>query len=466
MSSDNFSNGRNNSGRPSSGGFPGESARPRRSNPPPVKFSEGMQSNNPYQQGRPTSNRPPERQRSNNHSQQGRPTSNRPMQSRQEPNGRYSDERPSRNRRNSPPQMNQQMPRNTRKRKVKIVPIVIIAIIIIALATVGILFAMYNNSLKPVDPSNTSTVMFEVADGSTTGIIAADLEDRGLIRNATFFKMRTKNTGYDGELKPGGFILSKSMSTDEIIQALLEEGANFTDVEHFTIPEGLTLRQTMASLVADGLVTEEDFMNEVVNGEFDYKFMEYLPAGENRLEGFLYPNTYEVFANASAHDIIDTMLAQFDASFTDEHYALAKNINMNILEVVTMASLIERETMVDEERPRVAGVIFNRLKKDMMLQIDATIQFILPEVKESLLYSDLEVDSPYNTYKNFGLPPGPICSPRIESINAVLNPEVHDYIFYVLDPALDGTHRFSASASEFEDNKALYYEALEARDNG
>jgi UPF0755 protein len=156
------------------------------------------------------------------------------------------------------------------------------------------------------------------------------------------------------------------------------------------------------------------------------------------------------------------LLGQFDSLFTDDDYARAEKLGYSVREIVTMASLIERETAVADERPVVARVIYNRMKADMPLQIDAAIQYILGESKEQLLEEDLAIDSPYNLYLYKGLPPGPICNPRMASVDAALHPKKGDQLYYVLDPALNGMHRFSASYDEFLANKAAYQEALAA----
>ena len=355
------------------------------------------------------------------------------------------------------------MSRRHARRKRKPIGLIVLLVIIIILAIGAFAgYTTYQNSLKPMDSANEEIVDVEIPEGASTERIADVLHDNDMIREPLLFRLHSRLEDNDGKYKAGVYQFSKSMSVDQIM-ALLMEGAKNLDVLRFTIAEGLTLRQITERLVDSNIVTYDDFMNEIVNGQFDYRFMEGLPAGESRLEGFLYPETYEVMLEATAHDVIDVMLAQFNSKFTDEHYAQAEANGMSVLEVVTMASLIERETGVDDERATVAGVIKNRLELPMRLQIDATVQFALPEPKERLLYVDLEIDSPYNTYKVDGLPPGPICSPRIESIDAALHPEDHDYIYYVLAPDLKGRHNFSASYSEFEKNKALYIAAIEAR---
>lgn len=188
--------------------------------------------------------------------------------------------------------------------------------------------------------------------------------------------------------------------------------------------------------------------------------MEYLPAGANRLEGFLFPETYDVFATSMEHDIINRLLGQFDAVYKDEYYNRATELGYDLNQIITIASLIERETRVDSERAIVASVIYNRLNMGMALQIDATVQYALGEQKDRLSYKDTEIDSPYNTYKVPGLPPGPICSPGEASIKAALYPENTQYVYYVLDAKMDGSHRFSKSYDEFLKNKNAYINAL------
>jgi UPF0755 protein len=158
------------------------------------------------------------------------------------------------------------------------------------------------------------------------------------------------------------------------------------------------------------------------------------------------------------------MLGQFDTVFTDEDYDRAAKLKYSVREIVTIASLIERETAVSAERPVVARVIYNRIKADMPLQIDAAIQYLLDTPKERLTEQELQIESPYNLYTNKGLPPGPICNPRAESVDAALHPEKGNNLYYVLDPALNGIHRFSESYEDFLSNKAAYQEAIAARD--
>ncbi|MDR1953412.1 MAG: endolytic transglycosylase MltG [Clostridiales Family XIII bacterium] len=354
---------------------------------------------------------------------------------------------------------------NAHKKKRRLLPLIFI---VVFLGIVGIgavtVYGSYQTSLKPIDPESSEPIPFAVEQGASTTDIAKALEEQGLIRSAIFFKLHSRFTHSDGNYRSGNVNLSRAMSTDEIIEALISEVKDPSgDVTRFTIPEGYNTLQTMRVLVEKGLTNETAFMNEVEHGTFDYEFLRDAPAGPARLEGFLYPETYEVYTDASAHDIIDKMLGQFDKLFKSEYYDKAAEMGISVRDAVTMASLIERESKTEEERPIMAGVFYNRLKADMALQSCASIQYILGEPKEFLTDADTQIESPYNTYLNKGLPPGPICSPRMASVTAALYPDDNDYIYFVVSEKLDGTHNFSADYNKFLKDKAAYQQAVKNR---
>jgi UPF0755 protein len=206
-------------------------------------------------------------------------------------------------------------------------------------------------------------------------------------------------------------------------------------------------------------VEKKAFLAEIQNGTFEESFLKDIPKTEgmkHRLEGYLTPDTYEVFKDVTAHDVIDLMLKQTAAVFTPEWQAQMKKRGLTMHQTLTLASLVEREARVAKERPTIAGVIENRLKSNppMKLQIDATIQYALGESKEVLLYKDLEIESPYNTYKYEGLPPGPIATPGRDAIKAVLFPEQHQYLFYVTKNDGTGEHYFAKTFDEHNQNIA------------
>ncbi|MDO4552223.1 MAG: endolytic transglycosylase MltG [Bacillota bacterium] len=304
---------------------------------------------------------------------------------------------------------------------------------------------------EPVEPGSTEIVAFSVPAGSSTTAIAAMLEEQGLINSERAFKRLTKRAGYDGQYQAGNFSLSPGMSTEEIMEALLTGRG---DTVMFTVPEGYDIRRTTEKLAGEQLIDAEAFAAEIETGEFDYWFTEGLPEGPDRLEGYLFPETYQVYKDATERDIILRMLDQFEAVFTEEYRERAAELGMSVEDVITLASIVEREAVVSEDRPVIAGVFYNRLEIGMPLQSCATVQYILGEQKPVLSVADTQIESPYNTYLYGDLPPGPICSPGEESIRAVLYPQESDYLYFLAKG--DGSHVFSVTYEEHLENKALY----------
>jgi len=350
----------------------------------------------------------------------------------------------------------------------------IVALIVTAILVLGGFWGIdkvYQTVLSPVDPSSDTEWTIEIPEGSSTSDIARILRTNGLLRDGLFmgrisdyvFADHSKRQEYEGLFKYGEFILMKSMSVDEMMQEIMS-GSVAANTLSFTVPEGYTTKQIARLLDSNGIVSEADFFDEIQNGVFDYDFLVDCPPGFDRLEGFLYPETYEVYANATAHDVIDKMLSQFDSLFKNpEYYDRAMQMGMTVREVVTMASIIEREAAHSDELPIMAGVFYNRIAQGIRLESCATIQFILGEPKEFLTNEDTQIDSPYNTYLIEGLPPGPICSPGIKAITSALYPAEHDYLFFVLSADLSTrSHVFSASYEEFLRNKDAYYAAVAA----
>jgi conserved hypothetical protein, YceG family len=294
---------------------------------------------------------------------------------------------------------------------------------------------------SPVDPEDTATVMYTVPSGATTTSIGKDLAEIELIQNANAFKAKAKQMEVDGQMKAGDYMLSKSMSTEEIITKLVN-GDIYVETETFTIPEGYEVRQIVDKLEAAGFIDREKFLDVLQNTEFDYAFLE----GVDRsylLEGYLFPDTYTLKAGATEVQIVDRMLERFDEIFTDEYYERAKELDMTVDQVITLASVIEREARVEEEFPIVSSVFHNRIDIGMMLQSCATVQFILKERKDVLSFDDIAIDSPYNTYINAGLTPSPIASPGELAIHSALYPADTNYLYFVTKETNDGSHYFN-----------------------
>ncbi len=337
------------------------------------------------------------------------------------------------------------------KKKRRFILFLFFLFLLVALLLGMFFFTWLSNGSKPTEPGSTETILVNVPKGTGTGGIGEILESKGLISDSLIFRIKSRIEGFDGKYRAGEYSLSAGMTMDEIINQLLE-GRDPTT--RFTIPEGYDLRRTADTLEEQSLINREAFFREIREGKFDYWFTTELKPGDNRLEGYLYPETYEIFVNATEHEIIDKMLSQFNKVFTEEHIRRMKEQNLNLDEVMILASIIEREAVVSEDRPVISGVFKNRIEVGMPLQSCATVQYILGEQKPVLSVADTQIQSPYNTYIIKGLPPTPICSPGIESINAALWPEETEYLYFLAKG--DGSHVFSKTYEEHLRNKAIY----------
>ena len=294
-------------------------------------------------------------------------------------------------------------------------------------------------------------VAVKIAPETSTSEIAALLEENGLIHSAEYFKFYAHLSGADRNLKPGTYSFSGKQNLKEII-AKLQEGS--PEVFVFTIPEGYTLKQICNLMDAKNIVPREEMNSALEKGNFDFPFIDELPEGQNKFEGFLFPDTYKIGAETNADEVVQMMLDRFCDIYGSEYIQRADELGMSTLEVITLASIIEREAKKAEERPLVSAVFHNRLKKGMLLQSCATVQYALGEVKPILYDTDLQIDSPYNTYLNPGLPPGPIAVPGEASIKAALYPSDVSYLYFVAKP--DGSHVFSNTLEEHNAAKNKY----------
>jgi UPF0755 protein len=214
------------------------------------------------------------------------------------------------------------------------------------------------------------------------------------------------------------------------------------------LPEGLTNRQTAEKVAAstEGKISEGEFLAAVKERNYSFDFSK---DANGNLEGFLFPKTYEVTSLTSARTVVNILLKQFHIETEHLEWSHAQSLGVTPYQVIIISSLIEKEAKVSEDRPLIASVIYNRLKMKMKLGIDATVEYALGQWKPVLTDKDLQVDSPYNTYRIAGLPPAPICNPGFESIRAALYPASTNYIYYILTGA-DGKHSFTADYQEFK----------------
>lgn len=306
----------------------------------------------------------------------------------------------------------------------------------------------FKTALKPMDLVNIQEIDLDIPSGSSTKRIASILQDKGLIRNELIFQYEVKSMDLDGKLKAGKYNLNTSMDINELITSLSKGGITENTVR-FTIPEGYELNQIAERLAKDNLVDLDRFLqlvNDKSNFEEEFSFLKELEEGQS-LEGFLFPSTYEIFASSSEEDIINKMLVEFEKIYNNEIVSKIDETGLSLNELITLASIVEREGKLDEERPIMAGVFYNRLDQGMFLQSCATVQYILGERKEVLSIADTQTPSPFNTYTNEGLPPAPIASPGKASLVATVNPADVDYLFFVLTGD-DGSHTFTKTYNE------------------
>ncbi len=316
--------------------------------------------------------------------------------------------------------------------------VVIILIILVVLAAVAIPLYRY------FMPYRVDSVTVEIPAETTSSEIGSILADHHVIRGELDFKVYLKLSGRGNDLQQGNYTFDGSYSLKEVVDRL-EEGGEDSVGTRVTIPEGYNMEQIIATLEEKGVTTREEFLDAAANGDYNYDYI-----GEKgdalRVQGYLFPETYLFEKGISAYDVINTMIAQFDSLLTDEWKAQLATRGLSIHDWVTMASIVEKEAVVQEDRPIIAGVFYNRLDQGMLLQSCATVQYALGEVKPVLTNEDVAVDSPYNTYIHEGLPPTPIASPGEASLEAALYPADTTYLFFVAKP--NGAHIFTNTYEE------------------
>ncbi|MBP3905734.1 MAG: endolytic transglycosylase MltG, partial [Peptostreptococcaceae bacterium] len=276
--------------------------------------------------------------------------------------------------------------------------------------------------------------------------VSSILEENKLIKNKVLFKVVSKFKEDNNGVKAGKYLLSQKYSNSEILDVLIS-GKTYNDGIKVTIPEGSTYKEVIKYLT-NKKIGKAEVYEELINNpkEFydKYKFLD--EKDITTLEGFLYPDTYYFEKDMSEKDVISAMLKRFSEVYTPELKEKQKKMGLTLQQVINMASIIEKEAVKDVDRPKIAGVFYNRLEIGMPLQSDATIQYIFDERKHIVSYSDLKIDSPYNSYLNKGLPPTPISNPGIKSIEAALEPEDNDYLYFVA--TVDGGNNYSKTYDE------------------
>ena len=310
-----------------------------------------------------------------------------------------------------------------------------------------------------------------IPENATISEVAEILRDSDLIQYPTIFRLYISFKNRDANpplgFRAGEYELRSTLNYDQLVGMIKDRRSRA--IETITIPEGYTIDQIIDLFTSKGMGTRQGFEDAINNYPYDYTFMDRLreitfSSGRRyRLEGYLFPDTYDFYTDSSEIAIVDKMLAAFEAHFESEYYARLDELGMNLDQVITLASIVQMEGKYDADFYPISGVFHNRLASKTLkrLQSDATVQYCLPERKGELTYADLEVDDPYNTYRNAGLPPSAIANPGWDAIQAALYPQSHKYYYFVSDT--DGSTLFATG--EYEHLKNVDAVA-KAKENG
>jgi len=284
--------------------------------------------------------------------------------------------------------------------------------------------------------------------------ISRQLEDEGIIRSSFKFAILAKLTGSVNRIRAGEYELSPSMLPWEVLKKL----ASGRVIQHMvTIPEGYNIYQIADTLAKEGLVKKQEFLDRA----FDQDIISSLGVEGSSLEGYLFPDTYEFWRDMQAEDVLRKMTNRFKKIYSQKYAEEAERQGLSMREIVTLASIIEKETGIPGERRLISAVFHNRLRRGMPLQADPTVIYGIRDFNGNLTRKDLETPGPYNTYLNAGLPPGPITNPGRAAIAAVLEPAPDDYLYFVSKN--DGTHQFSRNLTEHNQAVARYQKSGRSR---
>ena len=341
------------------------------------------------------------------------------------------------------------------------------ALVVVAGLLLTVWNKVYDAYLAPADVNDSTEMAFSVESGQSLTRVANNLESAGLIRSRTVFKYYCDFAGMGQKIQSGNYRLSKTMTMQEIADQLTRGDGNPL-VRNITLIPGWTIEEFADRLVQDGVLQSKDeFLQLCRTGEAfrDYYYIADVLATKNVsqrkyvLEGYLSPNTYEVYTDASAEDILRKLLSQTERAFPADAQEQAAEMGYTMDQIITLASLIEKEAK-NADFAKVSAVFHNRLKQGMKLQSDVTIHYITGVRKMSLTDSDLSVNSPYNTYQNAGLPLGPVCNPSAEAISAALYPDAtyvaENYLYFCAKDPESGELYFSRTLKEHEQAVSIY----------
>ena len=343
--------------------------------------------------------------------------------------------------------------------------ILIVAVIALSLIVKDYIkgyYDAYKYELEGTDTVDGEDVVVTIPEGASAEEIANILKDKGLIKYPKAFVKRLQNSEYRGNLKSGTYTLNTGMNTLDMMAVMCPEYEEILPIDQLVIPEGFTIEMIAARCEEQGICSAEDFLREVSSvTSADFAYLSDVPAGipvKYKLQGYIFPATYDIYEDTTPASLVDWMLDTFENYYTEDMQARAAELGYSSFDVVTRASIVEREAKVATERATIAGVINNRLNSGMNLEMCPTVLYPLTDGmydQSQVLYEDLSIDSEYNTYLNSGLPVGPICNPGLDCINAVLYPEQHGYYFYHVDDEDAGTHIFTETYEEHVDTQII-----------
>lgn len=344
-----------------------------------------------------------------------------------------------------------------KKKEVRVVRRIVLIVALVLLVVVGVAgwqaYSYVTNALEPVDPNSEEVIDIEVPIGSNLDSIAALLEDNGVIKDARIYKYYVKFQN-ESEFQAGSYGLTQSMTLDEITESLKTGKVYHEPLYTINVPEGLTLEEIAERVIAENTeYTAEQFMEQVQDEAYIDELMVKYPdllteeiKGENvkfALEGYLFPATYPIYEeNPSLTVLIEQMLDATKANI-EPYQSVLQEEEKSPHWLLTFASLLEEEATAKSDRQTIASVFYNRMDQDMPLQTDPTVIYAMGEHKDRLFNSDYEFEDPYSTYTNKGLPPGPIAAAGASSIEAVLDPNQTDYLYFLADS--EGKNYFSTS---------------------
>ncbi|MBQ3552820.1 MAG: endolytic transglycosylase MltG [Clostridia bacterium] len=344
----------------------------------------------------------------------------------------------------------------------------VLVIVLSVSATLGALYVggsyVYENYIMPVDENDPTPIEVVIPSGAGTSTIGKILYDANIISSKAVFKIYVDFLGKSSSMRAGTYILSKNMDIASIVDIICT-GNPARATMNITITEGMTIQDIANMLVTRGVIQSASDFTEVADDPelfLEYACIAALEDIESRiyaLEGYMFPDTYEIYTDASPESIINKLLVKFHSVFSKEHEQTASELGMTVDEIMVIASLIEAEAKLATDFDKVAAVIYNRLEAGMKLEFDSTITYITGI--NSIYYTDeqLDIDSPYNTYKNMGLPPGAICNPSRRAILAALAPNeeyIGEYFYFCLKDIATGELVFAKTYEEHLENVALY----------